>query len=103
MKKIYYLLASISMLLVIVVACEQASIEMEELQAIQEIEISAKGDKVDICHWDAEYQVWVPISIATEAVQKHMDNHGDKYSKVAQAFTGNEHGAYLHHEKFWVI
>ena len=38
MKKFYYLLAGIAVILVTIVACEQASIEVEELQAIQEIE-----------------------------------------------------------------
>jgi hypothetical protein len=79
MKKFYYLLASIATILVIVVACEKSSIEVEELQALQDIELSAKGDKVDICHWDAELGVWVAISIAPEAVDKHMLNHGDKF------------------------
>ena len=78
MKKFYYLLASIAMVLVIVVACESSS-ETEELQALQEMEISAKGDKVSICHYDTELDEHFLIDISVNALDKHMANHEDKY------------------------
>lgn len=90
MKKFYYLLAGITMMLVTIIACEKASIEIEELQAVQNEELllskgdqvtSAKGEKekVNICHWDAENEMYVSISIAPEAVVKHLANHMTDY------------------------
>ena len=48
MKKFYYLLAGIAMVLVTIIACEQASIEVDELQAIQEIEILEEIEVIEI-------------------------------------------------------
>ena len=53
MKKFYYSLAGIAMILVTIVACEQASVEIEEIQAIQKKEISAKKS-----HASASGSVW---------------------------------------------
>ncbi len=80
MKKFYYLAAGIVMILVTIMACEKSAIGVDETLTVKDEVLLSKGAKVDVCHWDDEYQVWVPISIAPEAVQKHMDKHGDKYS-----------------------
>lgn len=83
MKKFYYLLASIAIVLVTITACQNDSIEVEEMQAIQDEEVLlAKGNdkvKVDICHWDSENEMYVSISVAPEAVDKHMANHMTDY------------------------
>ncbi len=42
MKKLYYLVAGIAMLLVTIVACEKASVEESELQTLQQNELTAK-------------------------------------------------------------
>ena len=42
MKKFYYLLAGIAIVLVTIIACEQASVEIDELQTIQKEELLAK-------------------------------------------------------------
>ena len=42
MRKLYYVLTGIAMILVTIVACEQASVEVEELQAIEKVELSGK-------------------------------------------------------------
>jgi hypothetical protein len=39
----------------------------------------AKGPKVDICHWDADAQIFFVINISVNAVDKHIENHGDVY------------------------
>lgn len=62
-------------------ACEQASIEVEELQAVQDEEIvlakgatSAKGDKVTICHYDTDLGESYQISISVNGLNGH-DGH----------------------------
>jgi len=79
MRKLYYVLTGIAMILVTIVACEQASIEMEELQAIEKVEISAKPTaKVTICHYDADLDNYHSITISANAEEAHLA-HGDKY------------------------
>ena len=64
MKKFYYLLTGIAMILVTVVACEQASVEIEELQTIQKEELSSRpAPKVTNCHYDADLDEYFSISI----------------------------------------
>lgn len=76
MKKLYYLLAGISLVLVTVIACEKSSVEIEELQTIKE-ELSAKGDKVIVCHYDKELDEFKHINISTSALEKHLANHDE--------------------------
>jgi hypothetical protein len=38
---------------------------------------AAKAGKVDICHHDQETDTYHHINISKNAVQKHIDNHGD--------------------------
>ena len=35
------------------------------------------GVKVDICHYDADLDVHEVINVSANAIQKHLDNHGD--------------------------
>jgi len=97
MKKFYYLLASIAIVLITIIACEEASIEVDEIQAVQDEVLLAKGakaDKVTICHWDDGFidiiedgvktgeewdhePQWVWISISMNAMDKHMANHSN--------------------------
>ena len=95
MKKLYYLLAGIGVILVTVIACESSSVEMEDLQTMQKEELSAKGanaqTKVDICHWTGKK--WVSISVANASVEAHM-NHGDKAPKTYyEDFDGDGFGS----------
>ncbi len=89
MKKFYYLLTGIAMILVTIIACEKASIEVEEMQAVQDEEVLfAKGaDKAIICHYDdgldeyGNYESepqWIKISISKKSMEAHK-KHGDKY------------------------
>jgi len=87
MKKFYYLLASIAIVLVTMIACEKASIELDETQATQDEVLLAKADKATICHYDDgldEYgsfendPQWVTIDISVNALEAHR-KHGDKY------------------------
>jgi hypothetical protein len=36
-------------------------------------------EKVDICHFDMDYGVWVLISISGNAVDMHFNNHDDGF------------------------
>jgi hypothetical protein len=45
MKKFYYLATGIVMILVTIIACEKSAIGVDEIQAIQNEEVSAKADK----------------------------------------------------------
>tara|TARA_R110001583_G_C5550677_1_gene400303 strand:- start:163 stop:690 length:528 start_codon:yes stop_codon:yes gene_type:complete len=81
MKKFYYLFAGIAVILVTIIACEKSAISVDELQTIQQEELSVKGDKaqakVDICHWTGKK--WVSISVAEASLDAHWA-HGDKYA-----------------------
>jgi hypothetical protein len=81
MKKLHYLLASIAVLLVTITACENPSVDAEELQTIQKEELSSKPnkaqEKMDICHWTGKK--WVSISVAESSLDAHWA-HGDKYA-----------------------
>jgi len=79
MRKIYYLLAGIVMLLVTIIACEKASVDVDELQSLQQEEILSKGgkaEKVAVCHYDADTDTWETLSINGNALQAHLI-HGD--------------------------
>lgn len=43
---------------------------------------AAKAPQVDICHFDADKGIFKPIAISGNAVQKHLDNHGDQLPNV---------------------
>jgi len=77
------------MILVTIIACEKASIEVEEMQTVQNKEVLlAKGaDKATICHYDdgldefGDYKSepkWIKISISKKSMEAHK-KHGDKY------------------------
>lgn len=38
---------------------------------------AAAAPKVEICHWDAERQVFSVINVSENTVDKHLSNHGD--------------------------
>ncbi|MCW8924830.1 MAG: hypothetical protein OQJ84_01125 [Xanthomonadales bacterium] len=40
---------------------------------------AAKTPKVDICHFDADAGILVPLSVNGNSVEKHIVNHGDQY------------------------
>jgi len=78
MRKLYYVLTGIAMILVTIVACEQASVEIEELQAIEKVELSARPDKqakVTICHYDVDLGESYQISISVNGLSGH---YGDE-------------------------
>jgi len=83
MKKCYYLLASIAIILVTVTACQSSSEEFDDLETMQQSqssessELSAKSAKVDVCHWDADAGEFFIINISSNAYDKHIA-HGDK-------------------------
>jgi len=97
MKKFYYLLASIAIVLVTIISCEKAGIESDELNALQDEEVllSRPAPKVDVCHYDDgyidvydEYGIktgetewdhdpqWVTINISENALEAHL-KHSD--------------------------
>lgn len=43
------------------------------------LDASARGTKVDICHYSADEDSWHVINISTSAVDRHFANHGDSY------------------------
>ena len=43
---------------------------------------AAKAPKVDICHFDAAEGIFKPISVSGNALQPHLDNHGDQLPGV---------------------
>jgi len=47
---------------------------------------SAKGDKVDICHYDADEGTYHVINVSTKALQAHL-NHGDVLAADAHGTT----------------
>ena len=79
MKKFYYLLASIAIVFVTIIACEEASIEMEEIKAVQDEGLLAKTDKIDVCHYDTEYDTWHLINVSIKSLDMHVAKHGDVY------------------------
>jgi len=83
MKKLKFLLASMVIILVTIIGCEKSSIEIEEMQAVQDEVLlkknEAKAPKVTICHYDADLDKYHSITISTNAEEAHMA-HGDKFS-----------------------
>lgn len=77
MKKLYYLLAGLAIVIVTIAACEKSSIESDELQTSQDVEIRLKTDKVRLCHSDATGG-YITNPISQKAAQAHL-NHGDRY------------------------
>lgn len=45
--------------------------------AVPSVASAAKADKVSICHWDEDAQLFKVISVSGNAVASHMANHGD--------------------------
>lgn len=43
---------------------------------------AAKAPQVDICHFDADEGIFKPTAISGNAMQKHLDNHGDQLPNV---------------------
>lgn len=81
MKKFIYLLTGITIILVTMIACEESSLEAEELQSVQDeliLEKGAKTPKVTICHYDADLDESYQISISVNGLNGHdgheMDN-----------------------------
>ena len=83
MKKLYYLLAGIAIVIVTITACEKSSIESDEFQTLQEQEVSniqlasKPKTKVRLCHAD-ETGAYIATGLSPKAVQAHLA-HGDKY------------------------
>jgi len=78
MKKFKFLLASIAMVLVMIIACEEPAIVMEEAQKAQEEELLARNNpkgKVIICHYDNILMEYYQLSINENALDSHLDNH----------------------------
>lgn len=78
MKNIYYLLAIMAIVLVTIIACEKLPLEVDELQSVQEEELSRKTPKVRLCHWDPTSGGYITRAISQKAAQAHI-KHGDKY------------------------
>lgn len=83
MKKFYYLVAGIGVMLVTIIACEKSAIGVDEFQTLQKeevlsakVEVSGRAEKSDICHWDANSGEYFIINIADAAYDKHIA-HGD--------------------------
>lgn len=79
MKKFYYLLAGMFIILVTIIACEEASIEVEELETLQKEDVLLeKGDekapKVTICHYDNDLEEYYSITISANGLSGH-DGH----------------------------
>ena len=76
-------LLSLALLALSFAACDTASVESadgpgESAAAIAgEEAVLAKQEKVGICHWSEDEGIFIPISIAAPAVDKHIANHGD--------------------------
>ncbi len=80
MKKLYYLVAGIAMLLVTIVACEKASIEESELQTLQQKELKAKAAVIN-----------VPSDFAT--IQEAIDDPDVPAGAVIKVANGEYYGA----------
>ncbi len=61
---------------------EEELIALDENQITTELgskKIKKVKNKVDVCHYDAKKDTWHLINISTNAVAKHVANHGDVY------------------------
>jgi len=80
MKKFYYLLASMAFVLILIASCEKAGIESDELNALQDevlLQKNLKADKakVGVCHYDADLDTYVLISIRQNGYYNGHKNH----------------------------
>lgn len=77
MKKIYYLLLSLVAMLITIMACENSSIEEDELQMSQKEDVLLqKGEpasKVTICHYDNYLDEYYQITISEKGLNGHND------------------------------
>lgn len=81
MKKFYFLLTGIAMVLVTVIACEKSAIGVDEIQTVKDDVLLSKGEKapkVTICHYDADLNESYQITISVNGLNGHdgheMDN-----------------------------
>ena len=88
MKKLFYLLTGVAIVIFTMTACEKPSIESEELQTLTETEASNSKyvnskekdkdkTKVALCHSD-ETGAYIATGLSPSAIQAHLA-HGDKY------------------------
>jgi hypothetical protein len=68
MKNIYLLF--IGLLLGVIISCTEVNLEMEYP------EISSKGEKIQVCHFDEKTNSWSTIFVSADAIKGHK-NHGD--------------------------
>lgn len=61
------------LLALLFVSCEKEASSLDEQDIISSYN---KGLKVDLCHYDADNDSWVTISVNENALQAHL-NHGD--------------------------
>ena len=73
MKKFYYLLTGMAIILVSIFSCENMPLELDEEESLLK---RGKAEKVDVCHYDKETDTWETLSISGNALQAHLD-HGD--------------------------
>lgn len=86
MKKIYYLLMGIVTILITVLACENSSMEDDELQMFQKGDVllqkGGSAPKVTICHYDNYLGESYQITISTNGLNGHDGHVNDNLSPV---------------------